>query len=751
MLALAAGVLVFATHGSAGAVPTSFTPIADSYVSQATPDTNYGSNSTLRVDSSPIIDSYLRFDLQSLSGTVTSATLRVFANSSQTVGFDVRGVSNDSWVESSITYTGAPGFSSIVDSSGPVTAGNSYDLDVTSLVVGDSIVSLALTTTHTTALSLASRESANDPQLIVETIAATATPTPTATPVPSPTPTATPTPNPSPTETPTPTGSGTPTTTPTPSTPTSTPTPTPTPTPTSTPTSTPTPTRAHITPTSSPTPTAPPTGHFTTVSRVGDTYFADSLTGLNDYSSTRLLAAAGPAVADLNSAGGGTLSFQAGIFDFGQDRFNLDFIANITFEGQGIDVTAIHNNTSAATDTEPFDFHVATNVTIRDMTVNAAGPFRSTSDAIDFDAGNDSLVERVKVTGSRGRGIIFDGKEPGTEANNNVIRDCIVTGLPSDGIELLAADNNRVEGCVISNVAGHGIQITKSSNVAPTPNEKSNDNIVINNTVTNATLDGINLNSGDRNQILNNTVTGSGRDGIRLGSSDSIPCDDNVVSGNTSNNNDWGLNINSALCNRTVVGTNSFSGNSLGINPRRWHEHAIRHAVTHVNPHLNAYRHPNTHATPTPTPSPTPTPTPPPVSTAFLNCASQAAVISSAGDNNGFEVTPLNACADGAGAAADINSGTGSPNGCVANSKDKHRFWDYGITVPAGATVRGIEVRLDSWADSTSNGPRMCVQLSWNGGATWTSEKSTERPGHHRGDTDAGQYCRPLGADLDAC
>ena len=317
-----------------------------------------------------------------------------------------------------------------------------------------------------------------------------------------------------------------------------------------------------------------------------------------------------------------------------------------------------------------------------------------------------------------------------------MIRDCIVTGVPSDGIELLAADNNLVEGCVVSNSGGHGIQITKASNVALTPNEKSNDNIVIDNTVSGPLQDGFNLNSGDRNQILNNTATGNGRDGIRLGSSDSIPCDDNVVSGNTSNNNDWGLNINSALCNRTVVGTNSFSGNSLG---------SIRDVGTNTQygtPSPTPTPTSTATATPTPTPSPTPTPTPPPVSTAFLNCASQAAVTSSAGDNNGFEVTSLNACADGAGAAADINSGTGSPNGCVANSKDKHRFWDYGITVPAGATIRGIEVRLDSWADSTSNGPRMCVQLSWNGGATWTSEKST-------GDLGTIEATRTLGSNVD--
>ena len=172
------------------------------------------------------------------------------------------------------------------------------------------------------------------------------------------------------------------------------------------------------------------------------------------------------------------MRFQAGIFDFGTGRFNLDFIANIVFEGQGIDVTAICKTTPCCDGHGAVRLPCRDNVTIRNMTVNAGGAFRSTSDAIDFDAGNNSLVERVKVTSSRGRGIIFDGKEPGTEANNNIIRDCIVTGLPSDGIELLAADNNLVEGCAVSNSGGHGIQITKSSNVAATPNEKSNDNIV---------------------------------------------------------------------------------------------------------------------------------------------------------------------------------------------------------------------------------------------------------------------------------
>ena len=97
----------------------------------------------------------------------------------------------------------------------------------------------------------------------------------------------------------------------------------------------------------------------------------------------------------------------------------------------------------------------------------------------------------------------------------------------------------------------------------------------------------------------------------------------------------------------------------------------------------------------------------------------------SGGDGNGFESSAANALADDALSAADLNSGTGSNTSCTHASKDKHRFWNYGFTFPAGVTIRGLEVRVDARADSTSGSPKMCVQLSWDGGNTWTSAKST--------------------------
>jgi choice-of-anchor B domain-containing protein len=129
--------------------------------------------------------------------------------------------------------------------------------------------------------------------------------------------------------------------------------------------------------------------------------------------------------------------------------------------------------------------------------------------------------------------------------------------------------------------------------------------------------------------------------------------------------------------------------------------------------------------TSTPTHTPTATQTPSTGNTGFLSPNTNAAVTSSAGDNNGFEVSPSNAHADNGGIARDVNSGTNNNSSCTANSKDKHRFYDFNITLPGGATVKGIEVRLDAFADSASSAPKICVQLSWNGGTTWTSAKQT--------------------------
>jgi acid phosphatase type 7 len=177
---------------------TVFNPIADAYVSAGSPSTNYGSQTQLRVDASPVVRSYLRFQVEGLNGTVTRATLRIFANNASTVGYSIRSVNNNTWVESTIRYNNAPAVGSVLDTSGGFRSGAWTVVDISSYITGNGTYNLALTTTTNTAISFASREVGNNaPQLVLETQggpAATATQTPTATFTPSPTHTSTTTP-----------------------------------------------------------------------------------------------------------------------------------------------------------------------------------------------------------------------------------------------------------------------------------------------------------------------------------------------------------------------------------------------------------------------------------------------------------------------------------------------------------------------------------------------------------------------------
>ena len=112
-------------------------------------------------------------------------------------------------------------------------------------------------------------------------------------------------------------------------------------------------------------------------------------------------------------------------------------------------------------------------------------------------------------------------------------------------------------------------------------------------------------------------------------------------------------------------------------------------------------------------------------STGMRSPTAQAAVTSSAGDNNGYEVNAANAAADDGLYAVDNNSGNGTSTSCTSTQKDKHRFYNYGFTIPGGSTIQGIEVQVNAKADSTTGAPKVCVELSWDGGVTWTAAKST--------------------------
>ena len=109
-------------------------------------------------------------------------------------------------------------------------------------------------------------------------------------------------------------------------------------------------------------------------------------------------------------------------------------------------------------------------------------------------------------------------------------------------------------------------------------------------------------------------------------------------------------------------------------------------------------------------------------------CPAQAAVTTSAGDNSDYESTPINACANDASFASDVNSGNSTSTTCSNTGKDKHKFLSFGVgaAVPASPTptIDGIEIRMDAWGSFTSPTQTDCVELSWDGGTSWTAAKT---------------------------
>jgi cellulose 1,4-beta-cellobiosidase len=162
---------VTTTAGGGGGTFT-LVATADARVDASVPGTNFAT-SALRVDASPDVRSYVKFSATALTGTVQSATLRIWTTSAQSVGFDVYGVSDSSWTETGLTYANQPSASisaTKLGSSGAATAGAWTTIDITGLVTGAAVYSVVLKTTSATALAMSSREdTVHPPQLVVTT------------------------------------------------------------------------------------------------------------------------------------------------------------------------------------------------------------------------------------------------------------------------------------------------------------------------------------------------------------------------------------------------------------------------------------------------------------------------------------------------------------------------------------------------------------------------------------------------------
>lgn len=319
----------------------------------------------------------------------------------------------------------------------------------------------------------------------------------------------------------------------------------------------------------------------------GGTYEAYDSEGNLEYSGTALVAdvlgdrtTSGTITGD-NPTGNFAVLFGVGTFDMGTDNWALASAAasyglsDILIQGAGMDATIISNSSGAAADTEPISCTRTNRLTIRDLTVSAGGADRTSSDALDFDDCSECLIERVKVTDSRGDGIVFDGKDSGAVAERNIIRSCVIEGanVLLSGIQLLVTKDCVVENNFITGCGENGVKLNRQVSVS----RQTEGSIVRGNVIWENDESGIEILECPDNIISGNIIYNNGQSGA--GTNDGILIEDfgnglepnrNIITGNLiyddqgTATQDYGVNIPDSVTEDTVIEGNVFRGHTSG-------------------------------------------------------------------------------------------------------------------------------------------------------------------------------------------
>ena len=164
--------LVVEMGALAGPGSTTLAPEADARVVQGSPNSNFGGSSVLEADNSPVMESFLRFNVSGISGVVTRARLRLYVtDSTGNAPAIYRADPNVGWSEPGITWNNKPAnVGGIVANLGSISANRYVDYDVTGTVTADGTYTFNLKAESTDGADFNSREaSGNRPQLVIET------------------------------------------------------------------------------------------------------------------------------------------------------------------------------------------------------------------------------------------------------------------------------------------------------------------------------------------------------------------------------------------------------------------------------------------------------------------------------------------------------------------------------------------------------------------------------------------------------
>jgi hypothetical protein len=139
--------------------------VADAHVEAASPTTNFGTASRMGVDSSSAEQAYLSFNVTGLSGTVVSATLRVYVTNSTSDAPQV--YRTDSFSESGITWSNHPTpTGAVLDDKGAVSTGW-VEYNVTAAVTGNGTYNFVFVATSSDGMDFYSREGTFAPELVI--------------------------------------------------------------------------------------------------------------------------------------------------------------------------------------------------------------------------------------------------------------------------------------------------------------------------------------------------------------------------------------------------------------------------------------------------------------------------------------------------------------------------------------------------------------------------------------------------------
>jgi hypothetical protein len=130
------------------------------------PTTNYGTLGRLDVDS-PGEESYLRFTVSGVSGTVQNATLRFFVTNGSSNGPSIYGTDN-TWTETGITWNNRPAATTgAIANLGAATVNTWVEYNVTAYITGNGTFDLVLLPDSTAGVTFTSREGTSPPQLVL--------------------------------------------------------------------------------------------------------------------------------------------------------------------------------------------------------------------------------------------------------------------------------------------------------------------------------------------------------------------------------------------------------------------------------------------------------------------------------------------------------------------------------------------------------------------------------------------------------